>query len=113
MSRRLSILTAAILVYAATAGAQGTSTAKPAGPDQDKPAPFRVAVDVVAVDVQVIDKEGRPVPDLGPEKFNVTINGRRRRVVVDAPLAGLPTAWHLSERLPSATGLTAVMPSFR
>ena len=35
----------------------------------------------MAVDVQVIDKDGRPVPDLGPEKFTVTINGRRRRVV--------------------------------
>ena len=36
---------------------------------------------MVAVDVQVIDRAGRPVPDLGPEKFSVTINGRRRRVV--------------------------------
>jgi VWFA-related protein len=42
---------------------------------------IRVSVDVVAVDVQVIDRTGRPVPSLGPEKFTVTINGRRRRVV--------------------------------
>jgi len=81
MSSRLSILTAAILACAAIAAAQGASPAKPQRPDQDAPTPFRVAVDVVAVDVQVIDKEGRPVPDLGPDKFNVTINGRRRRVV--------------------------------
>lgn len=81
MSPRLSILTVAILACAAIAAAQGASPAKPQRPDQDAPTPFRVAVDVVAVDVQVIDKEGRPVPDLGPEKFNVTINGRRRRVV--------------------------------
>ena len=81
MSPRLSILIAAILAYAAIAAAQGASPAKPQRPDQDAPTPFRVSVDVVAVDVQVIDKEGRPVPDLGPEKFNVTINGRRRRVV--------------------------------
>ncbi len=81
MSPRLSILTAAILAYAAMVAAQGTSPAKPQRPDQDAPTPFRVAVDVVAVDVQVIDKTGRPVPDLGPEKFTVTINGRRRRVV--------------------------------
>ena len=81
MSPRLSILTAAILAYAALVAAQGTSAAKPQRPDQDAPTPFRVAVDVVAVDVQVIDKAGRPVPDLGPEKFTVTINGRRRRVV--------------------------------
>ena len=81
MSPRLSILTAAILAYGALVAAQGTSAAKPQRPDQDAPTPFRVAVDVVAVDVQVIDKAGRPVPDLGPEKFTVTINGRRRRVV--------------------------------
>ena len=71
--------------------------------DQDKPAPIRVAVDVVAVDVQVIDRAGRPVPDLGPEKFSVTINGRRRRVVSaerigsDAPDGR--TVDHLQRRL--------------
>ena len=81
MSPRLSILTAAILAYAAVVAAQGTSPAKPQRPDQEAATPFRVSVDVVAVDVQVIDKTGRPVPDLGPEKFTVTINGRRRRVV--------------------------------
>jgi VWFA-related protein len=81
MGRRLITLTAALLSYATTIVAQSSSPAKPPGPDQDKPAPIRVSVDVVAVDVQVIDRAGRPVPDLGPEKFSVTINGRRRRVV--------------------------------
>ncbi len=46
-----------------------------------QPPRIRVSVDVVAVDVQVIDSTGRPVANLGPEKFSVTINGRRRRVV--------------------------------
>jgi VWFA-related protein len=80
MSRRLIAFTAALLGYAATVVAQTT----PAGPprsDQDAARPFRVSVDVVAVDVQVVDRDGKPVPDLGPEKFSVTINGRRRRVV--------------------------------
>ena len=81
MGRRLITLTAALLGHATTIVAQSSSPAKPPGPDQDKPAPIRVSVDVVAVDVQVIDRAGRPVPDLGPEKFSVTINGRRRRVV--------------------------------
>jgi VWFA-related protein len=76
--RRLVLVTAALLGVTATlAAAQGPSPRT----DQDAPQPFRVAVDVVAVDVQVIDRDGRPVPDLGPEKFTVTINGRRRRVV--------------------------------
>lgn len=81
MSRRLTFLTAALLAYAATLAAQTSGQATPQRPDPDAPAPFRVSVDVVAVDVQVIDRDGRPVPDLGPEKFSVTINGRRRRVV--------------------------------
>ena len=49
---------------------------------QEPPPPrIRVSVDVVAVDVQVIDRTGRPVPNLGPDKFRVTINGRQRRIV--------------------------------
>ena len=40
-----------------------------------------MTVDVVPVDVQVLDRTGQPVPALGPEKFTVTINGKRRRVV--------------------------------
>ena len=75
------ILTAALLANAATLAAQGAAPARPQSPDQEAPKPFRVSVDVVAVDVQAIDREGKPVPDLGPEKFTVTINGRRRRVV--------------------------------
>ena len=81
MSRRLTAFVGALLVYSAALAAQGNAAATPQRPDQDKPAPIRVAVDVVAVDVQAIDRNGRPVPDLGPEKFSVTINGRRRRVV--------------------------------
>lgn len=80
MIRRLTCLTAGLLACASTLAAQGSSP-PPERQPQDKPAPIRVSVDVVAVDVQVIDREGRPVPDLGPEKFSVTINGRRRRVV--------------------------------
>jgi VWFA-related protein len=90
MGRRLITLTAALLGYATTIVAQSSSPAKPPGPDQDKPAPIRVSVDVVAVDVQVIDRAGRPVPDLGPEKFSVTINGRRRRVVTAERIGDAP-----------------------
>lgn len=44
-------------------------------------ATFRAAVDLVAVDVQVVDRDGRPVPALSPGDFEVSINGRRRRIV--------------------------------
>jgi VWFA-related protein len=42
---------------------------------------FRSSVDLIAVDVQVVDGTGRPVPRLGPDQFEVEINGQRRRVV--------------------------------
>jgi VWFA-related protein len=42
---------------------------------------FRAGVDVIAVDVQVVDKDGRPVPDLEKGKFSVSIDGHERRIV--------------------------------
>jgi VWFA-related protein len=69
-------------VVAALLAAPATSTyAAPRQEQEGRPAPIRVAVDVVPVDVQVIDRAGKPVPDLGPDSFTVTINGRRRRVL--------------------------------
>ncbi len=92
MARRLIVLAAALLGFSATVVAQTTPPSTPRTdqrPDQqDKPAPFRVSVDVVAVDVQVVGRDGRPVPDLGPEKFSVTINGRRRRVLTAERIGG-------------------------
>jgi VWFA-related protein len=56
------------------AGQQSGATQRPT-------ATFRSGLDVIAVDVQVIDSSGVPVAGLGPDKFSVTINGRRRRVL--------------------------------
>jgi VWFA-related protein len=42
---------------------------------------FRAAVDLIAVDVQVVDHDGIPVGQIGPEAFTVSINGTPRRVV--------------------------------
>jgi VWFA-related protein len=42
---------------------------------------FRASVDLIAVDVQVVDRDGRPMTTLMPEDFEVTLDGRRRRVV--------------------------------
>lgn len=35
----------------------------------------------LSIDVQVVDRDGRPIAGITPDKFNVEINGRRRRVV--------------------------------
>jgi VWFA-related protein len=42
---------------------------------------FRSGVDVVAVDVTVSDRDGRPVTDLQSDDFIVTVDGRQRRIV--------------------------------
>jgi len=42
---------------------------------------FRSSVELIAVDVQVIDQDGFPIQQLGPEAFNVEINGKSRKVV--------------------------------
>lgn len=42
---------------------------------------IRSGVELVAVDVQVVDRAGRPIDTLGPGDFEVLIDGRRREVV--------------------------------
>src|SRR5437773_95737 len=42
---------------------------------------FRGGAEVIAVDVQVVDHDGDPIADLAADKFTVTIDGRRRRVI--------------------------------
>src|SRR5947207_10830668 len=42
---------------------------------------FRSAVDVIAVDVQVVDRDGNPIGEIGPDAFQVSINGQKRKVV--------------------------------
>ena len=50
---------------------------------QDPQAPkttFKSAVDLVPVDVNVIDKTGRPVSDLIADDFSLTVDGKPRRI---------------------------------
>ena len=41
---------------------------------------FRSTTDVVAVDVSVVDKDGRPVDNLKPEDFTLKVDGKGRRL---------------------------------
>ncbi|CAN5740686.1 hypothetical protein BH24ACI5_BH24ACI5_15920 [soil metagenome] len=47
---------------------------------EQKPA-FKTGVELVPVDVQVVDRDGRPIGGLKAEDFEVTIDGRKRPVV--------------------------------
>lgn len=42
---------------------------------------FRTSVEVIAVDVQVMDGNGNPIRQIGPESFDVSINGKRHKVM--------------------------------
>ena len=50
----------------------GLAAALPAA--QQQPV-FRGRVDLVAVDVHVVDRSGRPVTGLRPEDFRITVDG--------------------------------------
>jgi VWFA-related protein len=41
---------------------------------------FKSGVDLIQVDVQVVDHDGRPTLSLGADQFNVQIDGKRRQV---------------------------------
>src|SRR5689334_2786643 len=41
---------------------------------------FKAGVDLVPVDVSVVDKDGRPVPDLTADDFVLSVDGRPRKV---------------------------------
>jgi VWFA-related protein len=50
-------------------------------PQQAAQPPIRSGVELVLVDVQVVDRQGRPLGSLRPEDFQVSLDGKRRRVV--------------------------------
>jgi VWFA-related protein len=62
-----STLIAAVVAISVTAAAQQ---------QQQPPPTFRSGVTLVAVDVTVLDKDGRPVPGLTADDFQIKLNGR-------------------------------------
>jgi VWFA-related protein len=83
---------------------------------------FRAGVDLVAVDTQVIDRDGQPINNLAPANFEVWINGRARRVVsadlirfpMPAPRSLLPTEFEaltplVGTNLPEVKGRVIVI----
>ena len=48
--------------------------------EPQQPQTFRSAVDLVAVDVNVIDRSGRPIADLEAQDFSLKVDGKARRI---------------------------------
>ncbi len=67
-------LRVALLAMAAV----GVAAAMPQNPQTPI---FRSSVELVAVDVQVVDRDGRPITSLGADQFEVALDGRHRSVV--------------------------------
>lgn len=42
---------------------------------------FHSVVDLIALDVQVVDKTGNPIPRIDPASFDVSIEGKKRKVI--------------------------------
>jgi VWFA-related protein len=83
----------------------------------DRSATFRVAVDLVQIDVRVTDRSGKPIAGLKPEQFSLTEDGKPQRVssfdfydlekIEQAGAAGPPVTVKLgSVALPEAVGHT-------
>jgi VWFA-related protein len=53
----------------------------PQAPARQQPPVFPTQIDVVALDVAVVDGNGKPVRDLAAAEFDLTVDGRARRVV--------------------------------
>jgi VWFA-related protein len=63
-------------------GAFAPATPKPGKGAQNPQTPvFRSSVELVAVDVQVVDRDGQPITSLTADQFEVSLDGRRRPVV--------------------------------
>lgn len=73
--KRLLAVYAVLALAVVSLASQTQSQAPVQGPT------FRTGVEVIAVDVAVVDRNGRPVEDLLPPDFEVKIDGELRRVV--------------------------------
>jgi VWFA-related protein len=78
ISARLGALVVCAAVWAGVAVPQAHVVALP---QQQQPPTFRATADLLIVETQVVDRDGRPIAGLTPADFEVKIGGRVRQVV--------------------------------
>lgn len=76
MTRAASTIVAALLATVVAA-----AQTPPAQPPQPTGPTFRSGIDLVAVDVSVVDNDGRPIRGLQPTDFVLKVDGAERRIV--------------------------------
>jgi VWFA-related protein len=72
----LAVAVAFVLAVDALSGAQQA----PAQQETQPKSTFKSSVDLVPVDVNVLDRTGRPVSDLTPDDFTLKVDGKLRRI---------------------------------
>ena len=72
-----SLITVLALAAAAVLSAQDKPAPEPAG---HAPQTFKSSVDLVPVDVNVIDRNGKPIADLTAQDFSLKVDGKPRRI---------------------------------
>ena len=70
-----------MLAAAATAALLSASGTTAAHPQQTQPPAFKSGVDLLTLQTTVLDKDGRPVTNLTPADFTVTVEGKPRKVL--------------------------------
>ena len=84
----------AVILTVASVSLAGQAPAEaPIAPPVEGPT-FRTGIDLIAVDVSVVDDDGRPVEDLFAPEFTVKIDGEERRVGVGDAILIPPGARH-------------------
>ena len=84
-----SIIVAAITI-AAVAAASAQQPQAPAAPQVPRPS-FETKAEIVLVDVNVVDRDARPVPSLTPADFELEINGQPRQIASIQFISTTPT----------------------
>jgi VWFA-related protein len=84
-----SIVIAAITV-AAVAGLSAQQPPTPATPQVPRPS-FETKAEIVLVDVNVVDRDARPVPTLTPADFELEVNGQPRTIASVQFVSTTPT----------------------
>src|SRR4051812_29437998 len=82
------------VLFAASLDAAGKRQSPPPSPSQEIPR-FRVATDGVRIDAVVTDRDGRVVPDLAADDFEVRQDGKIQKLLFAQfvpVLAGPPTS---------------------
>jgi len=89
----------------ALAGAAAPGTAGQKQPGAQAPV-FKSGVELIAIDVGVVDRNGNPVKGLRPDQFDVTLDGKPRRVV-SAELLEFTTSAKPAGPMPAASARPA------